>query len=109
MRLWIGLGSRIVTAIQQRAERKRLNALGPIGDFYRTDGNRLLYDGLPLGQDDWVIDSGGYEGEWTAGMLTRYGCHSELSQLWYLLLPSSIRDYIKPMTMSINDGEQYGF
>ena len=78
MRLWSGLGSRIVTAIQQRAERKRLNALGPIGDFYRAGGNRLLYDDLPLGQDDWVIDAGGYEGEWTTGMLTRYGCHSEL-------------------------------
>lgn len=78
MRLWNGLGSRIIAAIQQRAEHKRLNAEGPIGDFYRAGGNRLLYDNLPLSQDDLVIDAGGYEGEWTAGMLTRYGCRSEL-------------------------------
>lgn len=78
MRPWNGVGGRIIAAIQQRAERKRLNAEGPIGDFYRAGGNRLLYDDLPLSQDDLVIDAGGFEGEWTAGMLTRYGCRSEL-------------------------------
>lgn len=78
MSLWNGLGSRIITAIQQRAERQRLNAVGPIGDFYRAGGNRLLYDDLPLCQNDLVIDAGGYEGEWTAAIVTRYGCYSEL-------------------------------
>jgi FkbM family methyltransferase len=78
MRGWSGLGSRIVATIQDRAERKRLAARGPVGDFYRAGGNDLLYVDLPLSQDDLVIDAGGYKGDWTAGMLTRYGCCSEL-------------------------------
>ena len=78
MRPWRGLGGRIITAIQGRAERKRQAAPGPIGDFYRAGGNCLLYEELPLDEEDLVIDAGGYEGEWTAGILTRYGCHSEV-------------------------------
>ena len=78
MRPWSGLGGRIIAAIQDRAERKPLAAPGPIGDFYRAGGNNRLHDDLPLGKDDLVIDAGGYQGEWTAEMLTRYGCHSEL-------------------------------
>ena len=78
MRPWSGLGGRIITLIQDRVERKRLAADGPIGEFYRAGGNNLLYVDLPLTQEDLVIDAGGYRGEWTAGMLTRYGCRSEL-------------------------------
>ena len=78
MRPWSGLGGRIITLIQDRAERKLLAADGPIGEFYRAGGNSLLYVDLPLRQDDLVIDAGGYRGEWTAGMLTRYGCRSEI-------------------------------
>lgn len=75
---WRGLGARIVTAIESRAARKRLNMRGPIGDFYRRGGNALLYEDLPLGENDRVIDAGGYRGEWTAGVLPRYGCRSEI-------------------------------
>lgn len=78
MRPGIGFGSLIIAAIQDRAERKRLAASGPIGDFYREGGNNLLHNDLPIGQNDLVIDAGGYQGEWTAEMLTRYGCRSEL-------------------------------
>jgi FkbM family methyltransferase len=78
MKPWSGLGSRIIAAIQARAKRKRLTTPGPAGNFYRAGGNDLLYADLPVGQDDLVIDAGGYQGEWTAGMLARYGCHSEL-------------------------------
>ena len=78
MSAWSGLGSRVVTAIQGRAERKRLAASGPIGDFYRGGGNIQLYAELPLTQDDLVLDAGGYQGEWTAGMLVRYGCRSQI-------------------------------
>ena len=52
VRAWNGLGGRIIAAIQDRAERKHLAAPGPIGDFYRAGGNSLLYQNLPLGQDD---------------------------------------------------------
>ena len=78
MRSWNGLGGRIITAIQDRSERKRQAAPGPVGDFYRAGGNDQLYEDLPIRQNDLVIDAGAYQGEWTAEMLTRYGCHSEL-------------------------------
>jgi FkbM family methyltransferase len=77
-RPWSGLGIRIVSAIRVRQTRKRLRQPGPLGDFYRAGGNALLYTGLPLNQDDRVIDAGGYHGEWTAGILTRYGCSVDL-------------------------------
>ena len=78
MSAFSGFGSRVVAAIQARAKRKRLTASGPIGDFYRGGGNNQLYADLHLCQADLVIDAGGYKGEWTAGMLTRYGCRCEL-------------------------------
>ncbi len=78
MRPWSGLGSRIVTAIEQRQDRNRLSDPGPMGDFYRNGGNALLYAALPLTETDWVLDAGGYHGEWTAGILAHYGCRSEI-------------------------------
>jgi len=56
----------------------RSNAPGPNGDFWRAGGNRLLYENFPISQHHTVIDAGGYHGDWTAEMLTRYGCHSAL-------------------------------
>lgn len=73
-----GLGNRIVSAIQHRQHRKRMSGSAPLSQFYRNGGNDLLYSDLPLTEDDLVIDVGGYHGEWTAGILTRYGCRSEL-------------------------------
>jgi len=49
----------------------------PHGDFYRNGGNELLYD-VPVSTGSLVIDAGGYEGEWTATMIARYGCRSEV-------------------------------
>ncbi|MDD3883613.1 MAG: FkbM family methyltransferase [Gallionella sp.] len=72
------IGACIVEAIQSRAERKRLQAMGPLGDFYRAGGSDLLYRDLPLSDSDLVLDVGGYKGEWTAGIMTRYGCRSEI-------------------------------
>lgn len=78
MRSWSGLGNRIVTAIEARQARNRLRDPSPLGDFYRHGGNTKLYTGLPLTEADWVLDAGGYHGEWTAGILARYGCRSEV-------------------------------
>lgn len=69
-------GERIIRIIEDRRERKRKQSAGSLGDFYRAGGNDLLYAELPVSDADLVIDAGGYRGEWTAGMLTRYGCHS---------------------------------
>lgn len=69
-------GERIIRAIEDRRERKRKQSPGPIGDFYRAGGCDLLYADLPVVDEDLVIDAGGYRGEWTTGMLARYGCRS---------------------------------
>lgn len=73
----MGIGERIVGAIERRWERKRRGMPGPLGDFYRNGGNEQLYD-VPVITGDLIIDAGGYQGEWTAKMMTRYGCRSEL-------------------------------
>ena len=73
----MSLGERIVNAIEKRRERKLKSMPGPYGDSYRNGGNELLYD-VPVSTGSLVIDAGGYEGEWTAKMLARYGCKSEV-------------------------------
>lgn len=39
-------------------------------------GNELLWRGLPIKGRDVVLDAGGFEGEWTAQILRRYGCRA---------------------------------
>jgi FkbM family methyltransferase len=73
----MSLGERIVNAIEKRRDRGRKSRPGPYGDFFRNGGNELLYD-VPVITGGLVIDAGGYEGEWTATMLARYGCRSEI-------------------------------
>ena len=73
----MGIGERIVAIIKQRWDRNRRRMPGPLGDFYRNGGNDQLYD-VPVTTGDLIIDAGGYEGEWTAKMMMRYGCQSEL-------------------------------
>jgi len=71
------LGEKIINAITARRHRKFMSARGPHGDFYRNGGNELLYD-LPVTTGELVVDAGGYKGEWTAAMVVRYGCRSEI-------------------------------
>lgn len=73
----MSLGQRVIDAIEGRRDRKRRARPGPIGDFWRDGGNAMLYD-VAVQTGHLVIDAGGYKGEWTAGMLTRYGCRSHL-------------------------------
>ena len=70
----MGLGQFIVRWITDRQRRKRLHIQGSLGDFYRAGGGELLTSGLDVTSDEHVIDAGGFEGTWTADMLTRYGC-----------------------------------
>jgi FkbM family methyltransferase len=73
----MSLGETILSFIKNRRQRKLQALDGPLGDFYRAGGNALLYD-LPVQTGDLVIDGGGYKGEWTAGMIKRYGCKSDI-------------------------------
>lgn len=55
---------------------RRERAPGPLGDFYRKGGQALLHDGFDVGDEDTVLDVGGFHGEWTSEMVARYGCRS---------------------------------
>ncbi len=73
----MGFGEKIIKLIETRRRRFENRLIGPLGDFYRNGGNRLLYD-LPISTGDLVIDLGGYEGDWTKKVICRYGCRSEI-------------------------------
>lgn len=73
----MSLGVRVIAAIERRRLRKQKQLSGPLGDFYRNGGGRLLYE-LPIATNDLVIDAGGFQGEWTSKMLVKYGCRSEI-------------------------------
>lgn len=73
----MGLGEKIIRAIESRRDRKLKSQRGPVGDFWRNGGNDLLLD-LPVTTGAIVIDAGAYKGDWTAGMIARYGCRCEL-------------------------------
>jgi FkbM family methyltransferase len=73
----MSLGESIIQAIEKRRDRKIKNQAGAIGQFWRDGGNQLLFD-LPVPTGSLIIDVGGYKGEWTAGMISRYGCKSEI-------------------------------
>jgi FkbM family methyltransferase len=71
------LGQKVIDVIENRRDKQRKRQLGPEGEFWRNGGNNLLYD-LPVTTGSLVIDAGGYQGEWTAGMIARYGCKSHI-------------------------------
>jgi FkbM family methyltransferase len=73
----MSLGESIIQAIVKRRDRKIKGQAGAIGQFWRDGGNQLLFD-LPVSTGRLIIDAGGYKGEWTAGMISRYGCKSEI-------------------------------
>ena len=73
----MSLGQKIIDVIESRRDRQRKSQPGAVGQFWRDGGNALLYD-LPVTTGSLVIDAGGYEGEWSAGMISRYGCRSQV-------------------------------
>ena len=46
---------------------------GALGEFYRHGGSELLVNEFELTSNDWIIDAGGFRGEWSDEMLCRYG------------------------------------
>ncbi len=47
---------------------------GAMGLWHREHGEDRLSASLPVRSNDFVIDAGGYEGEWAALMAWQYGC-----------------------------------
>lgn len=67
------IGDNIISFITNRREKMRKSATGPVGDYYRAGGNKLLTSNLKLSSDDVVFDIGAYQGEWTDQILCQYG------------------------------------
>lgn len=70
------IGERLERWIRAYRKSRLTKTRGAIGDFYRAGGAALLYDDLPLSDADTVLDIGGYDGDWTAEILARYGSRS---------------------------------
>lgn len=64
---------RIISAIEDRRARRLSRLPGPIGDFHRAGGNTLLWRDLPLSAESYLVDGGGFRGEWAREVLWRYG------------------------------------
>ena len=73
----MSLGQKIIDTIENHRDRQLKSQLGAVGKFWRDGGNSLLLD-MPVTTGSYVIDGGGYQGEWTSGMITRYGCKSQV-------------------------------
>jgi FkbM family methyltransferase len=70
----MGLLAKLEQAIADRRARSLGRLPGPIGAFFKSGGNRLLWSDLPLSSGSYLVDGGGYRGEWARELLWRYGC-----------------------------------
>ena len=73
----MSFGQKVINAIENRRDKMKRNQPGAAGQFWRDGGEKLLYD-LPVLSGELVIDAGGYKGQWTVGMISRYGCSSQV-------------------------------
>lgn len=64
----------ILNKIDNWRNSKLLRQPGDLGKFWRNGGNNLLFENLPVSTNGIVIDAGAFKGEWTNGIITRYGC-----------------------------------
>lgn len=70
----MAIGSHIANALQRYRTWRAERIAGPLGAYHRAGGKRLLFEDLPVGANDVILDVGGYRGDWTAEMCWRYGC-----------------------------------
>ena len=73
----MGIHTTLIRFLQDRQARARLRRPGPLCDFHRAGGDRLLHE-IPATSEDVVLDAGGYLGDWTAAIPVRYGCRCEI-------------------------------
>jgi FkbM family methyltransferase len=72
----MGLTKKLAALFGQRRAGRHPPVIGETGGFFQAGGNSLLWTDLPLDENDVVIDAGGFQGEWTAEILKRYGCRA---------------------------------
>jgi len=73
----LSLSQKIINFIEMKRDKKKKNQPGEVGRFWRDGGYELIYD-LPVTNDGLIVDAGGYKGEWSAGMISRYGCRIQI-------------------------------
>ena len=72
----MGLGEAAESVLKTYRGWRITRLRGPLGDFYRAGGNAQLLDGIALREDETAIDVGGFQGDWTAEILCRFGCRT---------------------------------
>jgi len=72
----MGLLYGIETALNVWRHRVHAMRKGPIGAWFRDNGEELMWRDLPITAKDVCLDVGGYRGDWTAELLVRYGAPS---------------------------------
>ena len=60
------------------AWRHRVHSMrrGPVGAWFRDNGEESIWRDLPITSRHVSLDVGGYQGDWTADLLVRYGAPS---------------------------------
>jgi len=80
-------GESLIRAVETYRRWRRERQPGALGAFHRAGADAALLRLLPLGTDDRVIDAGGFQGDFTASVLVRFGCRSLILEP----LPDAVR------------------
>ena len=71
----MGLLQSAISRLEKLQALRNSRRAGDAGRFFANGGNDLLYD-LPVKSGEYILDGGGYMGEWTFRMVALYGCRS---------------------------------
>ncbi len=80
-------GESLIRAVESYRRWRRERQPGALGAFHRAGADAALLRLLPLHTDDRVIDAGGFQGDFTASVLVRFGCRSLILEP----LPDAVR------------------
>ena len=64
---------RLKALLDRGIDWRNRNRPGALGELYRHGGIELLVSKFELTSNDWIVDAGGFRGEWANEMLCRYG------------------------------------
>ena len=78
----------IINFINKRRNKIQKNYSGSLGNFFKDGGNNFIYSKLKLNSDSFVIDGGGYQGEFIDNILSQN--QIETKQLKTILQLNSI-------------------
>ena len=70
----MSVSNSIINFINKRRDKIQKNYPGSLGNFFKDGGNNFIYSKLKLNSDSFVIDGGGYQGEFIDNILINFGC-----------------------------------